>query len=1150
MNNIFLACKRISSLASHKIIRILSGLYALFCFILFSACSEITFNEPVREFFEYYTNSAQILEHSIIGSIGTGNTGIDFIESNENKRINFVLRNPQRYSLVFTYNFHNSLIAAKAEQFSDAVVFTMSENKESATLTFGKDFLQSIDNGDVYWTNSAGEVVTIKDLSGTITLKEEIAQREFESYEVSVMVNSPPPRLRGGMYQRNKAQNESGTQYIICFNLPDLRGTLHEKDTKNLYIGGELYRINFDEYGNSDFITRPDGGTVNLSTTRPSELLNVNSTVSIFEPLNPSTDFYIPLYYATNLVPDLEANMYITNTLTLSDDFGFSQSVNVYSQIDQWNPVTLNVVANPVNQYCVNETSGLFNLRIEHDSSFKRTTSESQGTGNDEYASVTPIIEYRVYRMNGATPVEYASGRGSAPITIPVEKGKYYVDAFATYVGFIDSRAYSGFASSSSNPVQIYQNEVYYVSANAADGGNGSYSKPYNSIQTCVKEILNDAKDNFISSGYVINLLTDISAKTSDTFDSSENNSSLIYFNKASEISAPGVIKFTVNGNGHKIDALRTGNDGRVITAAANTEVILNNVTISGGNISEGAGMYINGGTVTLQGGTRFTGNTAASKGGAIYLNSGILNLNGSTITGNMAGSSGVAGVSGGGIYYYNGTINIQNTNIVKDNTETDGTTASNLYIYHDELINITGVVTGSTIRFAKDFANAAELPDIGRGVPLTQNYNYNNDNPSLSWSNTDMPGRVFKNDAQGSGVYPIVEEGGEAVFVMAGAGIHTAYDFIFDFTMDREDEVDHRHKFYVGHKKVFTITPEVRLVNTPLTYNETSQCLRDGSTKYYDGNGNEARIEWSAKLYCGRELTEYAPTVYYNQITIPETLPWPDTFVLQVTATYMGVPHTKDFTIYGIEAPQTVNDFAQVQNAINTMTGNSLELLATEAIYIPENGAFNIPAGKTVKIIRSDDMSPYVSMFTIYNGGKISSKNGGSLIIDGTGAKGYDSLVTSASCELYNVTIQNYTNIMGAGGALSIGVNNFLNMYNCTVKNCHARAGGGALHIPGSAGGFEDPNNTYVADSGIINCTFINCTTQGNGGAILKSDNNGHRFIILNNCTFTGCSAASGNKIYIGFSQWECKLYIDESVPVFANPTYTVTSSTPYIMD
>lgn len=858
------------------------ALIILSVFLLFTGCEQATWNDPVHQFFEYYTSTAAIVESFINRSIGSGSTGIECVESNENKTVSLVLRNPQHYPLDFTYNFDNPLVAAKAAEFSNAVQFVQSSTRDSATVVFGKEFLYAIDNGDAFYTDSLGNPTSfVKDLSGTIIVREDETKRDFGTFHISVMVNTIPPRIRGAMYQRDNSQ------YVICFYVPNLYGSVHEKDTKRIYIGNELYLLEFNSSG-LDSITRSDGGTVNLSTTRPSSLQNVDTSGAIFQGTAPTG--YVTLYYLTGLDPAAPENATVSSGLSLSDDYGFNNTVYISNTNPQLTPVTLSV--QNTDSYSVEDDTGLFTFTINHDRTAYRTLmDENDPTGQAtvqvpaENTPGAPTIIYNIFKVGTSLPV--ATGSGTAPVSVSVEKGQFYVEAYACYSGYVDSGNNSGFGSSSTNAFTVHRSVNYYVNTSGSADGNGSLYNPYNSLQKCVKEMILDTQNDYVPGAtYTVKLQSNISSISTDVFDSTTDYA-FASFEKSSGVSDSS-IKFKIEGNNHTINAGRSsGNLGYVIKTENNVELTINNVMITGGFNSNAGGIQMDGGILNLNG-VSITGNYADS-GAGIHIADGTVNLNGVTVTENTLTTDG----AGAGIFYEDGTVNISGRNTVDRNYNSDGTPA-NFYIFKNSLLNITGSVTGSLIRVSKSFAGITE-PEIGSPVVFTSGFNYGT-------TNTDLPGKVFKGET-----FAVVKEGTDAAFAKSGAGIYNALDFSFDFTMATADS-DGKYRFTVGQSKDFTITPVVTLniggATYSYTYNSTNRTLQNSTTgaRYYDSDGDESQITWSAKLMCGGELTgSYAPTVNNNVITIPSALPYPETYVLHVTATYMGVPHSKDFIIYGV---------------------------------------------------------------------------------------------------------------------------------------------------------------------------------------------------------------------------------------------------------
>jgi hypothetical protein len=118
--------------------------------------------------------------------------------------------------------------------------------------------------------------------------------------------------------------------------------------------------------------------------------------------------------------------------------------------------------------------------------------------------------------------------------------------------------------------------------------------------------------------------------------------------------------------------------------------------TMNGGTISGNTARYSGGGiaieshsSLTINGGT-ISGNTAGTYGGGIcvYNPSSLFYLNGGTISGNTAGTY------GGGIYL-EGNMSLSGNPIVKDN-KLENNTDSNVYLWYDKKIYITGELTYS----------------------------------------------------------------------------------------------------------------------------------------------------------------------------------------------------------------------------------------------------------------------------------------------------------------------------------------------------------------------------------------------------------------------------------------------------------------------
>ncbi len=113
------------------------------------------------------------------------------------------------------------------------------------------------------------------------------------------------------------------------------------------------------------------------------------------------------------------------------------------------------------------------------------------------------------------------------------------------------------------------------------------------------------------------------------------------------------------------------GNNAAFIAVDTGAELaLLNGVTVSGNNNTNGSGggVYINGGTVTMESGSRIYSNSAAN-GGGVYVNSGGLKMEGGNIHGNTAS----ADLGGGGVIIVDGNLTMNGGSIFSNTVTPSG---------------------------------------------------------------------------------------------------------------------------------------------------------------------------------------------------------------------------------------------------------------------------------------------------------------------------------------------------------------------------------------------------------------------------------------------------------------------------------------------
>lgn len=140
----------------------------------------------------------------------------------------------------------------------------------------------------------------------------------------------------------------------------------------------------------------------------------------------------------------------------------------------------------------------------------------------------------------------------------------------------------------------------------------------------------------------------------------------------------------TVSGN-------KTGVAGGGIYNATGATLTLNNVTVTGNrtlnlNGGYGAGLYVQGGSVTLTGST-ISSNTGQNQGGGIYVNDGTVTATNCAITGNQA----YANSTGGGVYLQGGTFTLNNGSITGNLGTKKSVLGAGVFVDSNAIFQIVG---------------------------------------------------------------------------------------------------------------------------------------------------------------------------------------------------------------------------------------------------------------------------------------------------------------------------------------------------------------------------------------------------------------------------------------------------------------------------
>lgn len=734
--------------ASKNIFNLIVSLFSL---ILLNSCQ--LFDSNMKEFFEYYTDNAGVGTIKFPDLSGVSINGLKCVSSEGNKIISFVMRNPQQYDLDIGYEFEDSEVSDCFLSGGYEIETYQSEDKYRGQIVFPKEFLNALEMGNA--VDHLGKIH--KNLSGKILLTDIASGRSFDTFDVNFMVNTKPERVRGAMFQLDTDVVNDGT-YIVCFNLANLNGTVHQIDTHDLYIGNNHWKLDGSQRDLKITEVYKEDPELELTKTKPA-VYNLDGTASSFEEL--SAEGYVPLYFKTNKKHASSTDA-VTYNISIIDDDGLSVTSVVSNQADQLQAPTINVVDDSVNP--AHELTEKFTLVINHERATwhkNEDGSVSPGALSSDY----PYIKYKVTKG----PQVVASGikRGRVEVELASAKG-YKVEAFSYLDGYVDSDDIEPAEFAVSRSVN------YYVSQNEQADATGSRNSPYGTFEECINEINNQITTFGINrTEYNIYVMTDLTNKGLNVSLPSYNYKLNIYgYGKMRKISSTEDYIFKINNSDiHIENLLLTGKSAMYIT---NSTLYLKNVQVKGCNITSGtmSAIQVKNGTFTLDGCT----------------------VSGNTITGESTLPAGI---------YAQTDVTLKGTNVIYGNEIISGgvSSPSNLFLATKSsgklcLIKPDGPIGAET----KIGVSAAVTPTAGHPVVISSGYGYKT---STSSQFNKKPGLYFKGDL--NGVSALDDE-----ICLAVSGVSSrpfVYEDDIQFQLFEGDSSTD-YKFTIGNAASFNIKP------------------------------------------------------------------------------------------------------------------------------------------------------------------------------------------------------------------------------------------------------------------------------------------------------------------------------------------------------
>lgn len=456
----------------------ISALLILLSSVIFS-CSFFSdsLNEPVKDYFKEYTETASVIQYEIsTKDILTDNAGTLCVPSYNDIEIIFYMINPQRF--IFTAG--NSMILSfpnlNTDGFSEtekekmnillkSIRLTQDETDTTILhLTYPSEFLVAAETG--------------LEISPSIQLFHPVSRANFGTFKpLTLKSNSPPPPVYGAVVYKDA---QSGT-YVVCLNMPS-KGLLQgiHRDIKTITIeNGTLGRKT------SSAVTVNDDGTFSFA----------ENSFSVGEPdssLSASgAEFSVYGQPATFKTGDKFSNENTEYIISLTDTAGLSSSVSTSVYSIKLNEITVK----DKNGETVSAGS---KIQQDEGSSYATLTFIPSQTATDEHTGETKDtsdsqIVYEIYQGTDDTGKVLYNGKNSGgKISLKIPAGTIFLRVYAHKDLFADSQ-----------PAEFGINvlkSTLFVSPDGNDlENNGSENSPYATISKAIAEFSDITVQNQIN---------------------------------------------------------------------------------------------------------------------------------------------------------------------------------------------------------------------------------------------------------------------------------------------------------------------------------------------------------------------------------------------------------------------------------------------------------------------------------------------------------------------------------------------------------------------------------------------------------------------------------------------------------------------------
>ncbi|MGP1459581.1 MAG: hypothetical protein ACTTKL_09760 [Treponema sp.] len=573
----------------------------LLCALAFFVSSCNFWNEPVKSWFEEYTQLPAVISSSYEGSFIESPDGAVNAASSKDFIVTLMLSNPHNFSFTaenMTLSFPDSL-QSKGIDTSSVKIAQDADDPSKIRITYPKEFLRKTECG--------------VDISPKVNLRHPKVGMDLGTYDALRLVsNSPPPLPAGAVLYKDTSQTPA--RYVVCFNMPAAgvikTGTVHH-DLKTLKIGGEIFPIELN-----------DDGTFCFSDSRL--LQGELASHSAFVKLKPTAPEFKktgqPVYFKTS---DAENTGEYDYPIELIDKAGLSSKTFISTRSVQLKPPSARANGNAL-------SSGTHILDADNGGEFANVTLTPPAQTVSGTAVDGAEVVYELWRGHAAGGTLIASGAlTSSSVSVKIPGGDTLLRAYAHKNGFVDSASADYKLTVKAQVFFVKGSGATVLTGEAADTNEGTRQFPLLTAHKAFEKV------SAVTSGTPVLHTVFIDGETAEA--------QLINAGSAGQMKH--IIVEKLNGAEKAVIARAEGGAlSHLIRVAESSALTLGGITVDGKNVSHsGSGIYTEG-TLAVNGCVIQNFVTTAGKGSAIHVEKGRCALNGAVVK-DCASSGGIKSV-------------------------------------------------------------------------------------------------------------------------------------------------------------------------------------------------------------------------------------------------------------------------------------------------------------------------------------------------------------------------------------------------------------------------------------------------------------------------------------------------------------------------